>query len=582
MRLLISSFFIGLEFLLFSQQEPYLKNQTYTYDQAITEYQNLGNKYTKYCTFLNFGSSDYGLPLSLFLINKSGKFTPREIESKAVFLINNAIHPGEPEGVDASIKLVKELLNDTSKIPNDVILAIIPLYNIGGANNRNCCSRTNQNGPEEYGFRGNSKNLDLNRDFIKADSKNTLAFYTIFHFLKPVIFVDTHTSNGADYQYVMTLITSQLNKMNPVLKAYVEKSVNPELYKRMDKKGFPMIPYVNSIKEIPDHGIVDYLETPRYSTGYTNLFNCISYVAETHMLKPFEQRVEATYELLKIMLYFTQENHQKLKEIKKLANENLLNTNEFPLNWKLDTNHFDTLTFLGYEAVYKPSEVTGLNRLFYDRNKPYKKSIKYYNQFIPTDFVKRPAYYIIPQAWDIVVEKMRQSQIKIYRLAVDTTLEVEQYAILSYETAKGPYEGHYLHHHIQTEVSTTKIKYRKGDYVVPTNNVNVRFIVETLEPHAVDSYLAWNYFDAVLQQKEWFSAYVFEDEAMSVLNENPALKKEFEEKKKLDADFANNAFAQLYFIYKGSSHYEPSHNKYPVTRYHQQIKSDLLIDIISR
>ena len=582
MRYFVVIILLGTKAWLIAQQEPYLENQTYTYEQAIAEYQNLAQKFPKYSSFQNFGSSDYGLPISLFLINKTGKFTPRELQNKAVFLINNAIHPGEPEGVDASIKLVKELLLDTSKIPNDVILAIIPLYNIGGANNRNCCSRTNQNGPEEYGFRGNAKNLDLNRDFIKADSKNTLAFYAIFQFLKPVLFVDTHTSNGADYQYVMTLITSQVDKMNPVLKEYVEEIVNPELYKRMEKQGFPMIPYVNTIKEIPDDGIVDYLETPRYSTGYTNLFNCISFVAETHMLKPFDQRVEATYELLKIMLNFAQENHVKLLEKKKLANENLLATKEFPLNWKLDTSKFEMLSFLGYEAVYKPSDVTGHTRLYYDRNKPYKKSIKYFNHYKAVDFVSRPDYYIIPQAWDIVVEKMTKSNIKVFRLAIDTTLEVEQYAVTSFETVKGPYEGHYLHYNIEVEKRTAMIGYRAGDYIIPTNNENVRFIIETLEPHAADSYLAWNYFDAVLQQKEWFSAYVFEDEAMSVLNANPTLKKEFEEKRKSDPEFSANAFAQLYFIYKGSNHYEPTHNKYPVTRYNQQLKSELLLEIIAR
>ena len=226
-----SCFFI-LTFLFslvaFDQDEPYKSNQTYTYEQAIVEYAKLSDKYPQYCKLQNFGSSDYGLPISLFVINKSGKFSPREFESKVVFFINNDIHPGEPEGVDASIKLSKELMGDTSKIPDNVIIAIIPIYNIGGAHNRNCCSRANQNGPLEYGFRGNSNNLDLNRDYIKADSKNTLAFYTIFHTLKPAVFIDTHTSNGADYQYVMTLITSQINKMNPLLAEYVTQKMQPE------------------------------------------------------------------------------------------------------------------------------------------------------------------------------------------------------------------------------------------------------------------------------------------------------------------------------------------------------------------
>lgn len=550
----------------FNQDEPYLSNQTYTYDQAIQEYRSMAKKYPKFCTYQEYGMSDYGLPVSLFLINKSGKFTEKELDLKPVFLINNAIHPGEPEGVDASIKLCKDLLADSKLIPENVIIAIIPIYNIGGAHNRNCCSRANQNGPIEYGFRGNSKNLDLNRDFIKSDSKNTLAFYKIFHTLNPAVFVDTHTSNGADYQYVMTLITSQLDKMNPVLSEFVGSSMNPYLYSEMEKKGFPMIPYVTMMGEIPDNGIVDFMETPRYSTGYTNLFNTIGFVAETHMLKPFDQRVQATYDLLYTIVQFMEENHAVLMETRKKANENLSETKKFPLNWELDTTQFDSIPFMGYEAEYKMSDVTAQTRLFYNREKPYTKDIRYYNTYSAHDFVERPEYYVIPQAWDVLIPKLQANEVELFRINQPVSLQAEVYNIIHFETINGPYEGHYLHHSVEVDKNTETVELRSGDYVIPTNNDKVRFIIETLEPKAVDSYLAWNYFDAILQQKEWFSAYVFEDEAPLILESKPALKSAFEEKKKTDPDFASNSFAQLYFIYKGSDHYEPSHNKYPVYR----------------
>ncbi|MBI3133781.1 MAG: hypothetical protein HYZ14_03815 [Bacteroidetes bacterium] len=474
------------------------------------------------------------------------------------------------------MKLSKDLLADTAKIPDNVIIAIIPIYNIGGAHNRNCCSRANQNGPQEYGFRGNAKNLDLNRDFIKSDSKNTYAFWTIFHTLKPAVFIDTHTSDGADYQYVMTLITSQVSKMNPVLADYVTNQMDPYLYEKMEKKGFPMVPYVNTLTEIPDDGIVAFMETPRYSTGYTNLFNTIGYVAETHMLKPFDQRVEATYDLLMTVIEYMDANHRQLKELKKKADEQLMATETFALNWELDTTAYEMIPFSGYEAAYKKSDVTGSERLFYDQQKPYTKKVRFYNTYTPRDQVKRPEYYIIPQAWDFAIEKLKRNMVKVYRFNQEISLEAEVYDIIHFETVNGPYEGHYLHHSIEVDKEIQTVTYRKGDYVIPTRNLNARFIIETLEPKAGDSYLAWNYFDAVLQQKEWFSAYVFEDEALGVLAANPALKEAFEEKKENDPDFAANTFAQLYFIYKGSDHYEPSHNQYPVTRVMSKIDETVL------
>lgn len=556
------------------ESDLYLKNETHTFVTAFAAYKAMAEKHPKTCRFQQFGSSDYGIPVPLFVLNESGVFTAEEFENKNVILINNAIHPGEPCGVDASIKLAQDLLENG--LPKNVIIAIIPIYNIGGAHNRNCCSRANQNGPLEYGFRGNSKNLDLNRDFIKADSKNTLAFYKIFHYLKPSVFIDTHTSNGADYQHTMTLITSQLNKMNPALATYTKDKLNPHLFKQMEAGNYPMVPYVHSIKGTPDSGILDYLEIPRYSTGYTNLFNTISYVTEAHMLKPYEERVKSTYLFLHEMIEYVDKNHQELTDVRKKSREQLLETERFALNWKLDTTQYDTIAFLGYTAQYKKSEITGVDRLFYNRDIPFKKHIKYYNTYTPTSFVTVPEYYIIPQTWDLVVDRLRANNVAIYQLKTEIDLVVEMYEILDYDTKKSPYEGHYLHSNIQVKSVKQNVTYRKGDFVVPVKNEAIRFIIETLEPHAPDSYFAWNYFDAVLQQKEWFSAYVFEDEAAEMLKNDPGLRTDFEYKKSKDSTFANNAFAQLYYLYKKSPNYEKSNNKYPITRLMKSLDPQVL------
>jgi len=153
-------------------------------------------------------------------------------QDKRVLLINNGIHPGEPEGIDASMMLARDLLKG-NKIPANVVICIIPLYNIDGSHNRTSTSRANQNGPLAYGFRGNSRNLDLNRDFIKTDSKNSASFQQIFNTWNPEVFVDTHTSNGSDYQYTMTLIPTQKDKLNQVLSTYLTGQMVPSLYKEM-------------------------------------------------------------------------------------------------------------------------------------------------------------------------------------------------------------------------------------------------------------------------------------------------------------------------------------------------------------
>ncbi len=560
-----------------NKEEPYLANETYTFEEALEVYSSLAETAPKYCNLSHFGSSDYGIPVPLFVINKTGVFTTEEYQSKTILLINNAIHPGEPCGVDASIKLASKLIEQPNLIPSNVIIAIIPIYNIGGAHNRNCCSRANQNGPKEYGFRGNAKNLDLNRDFVKMDSKNTRAFQQIFHLLKPAIFVDTHTSNGADYQHTMTLITSQLDKMNPALSEYTKTRLNPALFEEMENDGYPMVPYVHTINQIPDNGIQDYLETPRYSTGYTNLFNTISYVTEAHMLKPYKERVMSTLIFLKKMIILMEKDHIELQEIRKKALKELNDAKQLPIDWKLDTTKFEKINFLGYTAEYKPSAVTGHQRLFYNRDKPFSKDIRYYNSYKVTQNVRIPEYYIIPKAWDIIVDRLKASDIEVFTLKQNTTLAVDYYEITNYETRKSPYEGHYLHYNTEVARRNDMVTYQAGDYVVPVRNENIRFIVETLEPHAPDSYFSWNYFDAILQQKEWFSSYVFEDEAAKILEEQPTTRTSFEQKQATDTAFANNPFEQLYYIYKLSDHYEKSHNRYPITRYSKSIEPNTLL-----
>lgn len=570
----IFPFFLFFIFDLSAQQDIYLNNETYTYEETIQIYKNFAEKFPKKTTYMEKGSSDFGLPMSLFLMSEKGDFSKETIQSQHVILINNGIHPGEPCGVDACIKLCREYLN--GKIPKNVIIAIIPIYNIGGAHNRNCCSRANQNGPVEYGFRGNAKNLDLNRDFIKTDSKNTRAFQAIFHYLKPAVFVDTHTSNGADYQHSMTLITSQLNKMNPALAQFTENTLNPYLYKSMEDD-FPMVPYMHTFKETPVDGIIDFLETPRYSTGYTNLFNTISYVTEAHMLKTYPVRVEATYQFLTHLIQFMTDYPEEIKAARNKAQEELLQQEYLHLNWQLDTTVFDTIPFKGYQAVYKPSAVTGKERLFYDHKQPYEKHIRYYNHYVASDSVKIPTYYILPKAWSYFILDLSNNQIPHYSLAADQMLTVDSYEILDYTTTSSPYEGHYLHSNIQTNTVSHERLFRKGDIVIPVRNEALRFIMETLEPRAVDSYFAWNYFDAILQQKEWFSAYVFEDEAAEMLKKDAQLTADFEAMKASDSSFASNSFAQLYYLYKRSPNYEPSVNLYPVAKTYENLDEILLL-----
>ncbi len=563
-------FYLIIPSFIFCQQTTFEKSngtETATFFDCINYYKALEKASAK-ISIKEMGMSDAGYPYDVVLYSNDGKFDPTvwHQQHKIVILINNGIHPGEPDGVDACMMLLRDLNDGKIKMPDNVVLAVIPLYNIGGALNRNSFSRVNQNGPKSFGFRGNAQNLDLNRDFTKSDSRNAHAFATIFHWLNPDIQTDNHVSDGADYQHTMTLITTQWNKLGGELGKFVHDVFDPALYKSMEKKGWPMCPYVNFEDGNPEKGWDEFYDPPRYSSGYAALFNTISFIPETHMLKPFKDRVLSTYALMQSMIEQASIHANEIIEKRKQNFYDNKNQTEFALNWKTDSSKYDSILFRGYEPAKKISEVTGLERMYYDHTKPFQKEVKYYDYFSGFDSVKIPQAYIIPQGWHDVIDLLKLNGIEMKQLIKDSIINVQAYHISDYKSYPRAYEKHHKNFDVKVSASNQSIQFLKGDYIISTNQTNKRFLIEMLEPTGDDSYFSWNFFDAILQQKESYSDYRWEDIAADYLRKNPELKTKLEEKKNNDSTFRKNSNAQLNFVYKNSPYYEPAHLRYPVFR----------------
>lgn len=540
--------------------------QTATYPQIINFYQELSAAYPT-IELIEFGKTDSGEPLHLAVYSESEDFDFAKLrENKTIILINNGIHPGESDGIDATMMFFRDLAQDSIPVPKNTVIATIPVYNIGGALNRNSTSRTNQNGPLEYGFRGNARNYDLNRDFIKSDTRNTRSFAEIFHKVKPDIFVDTHVSNGADYQYTLTHLFTQHNKLGGELGAYLEQNLRPSLEKSLWEHEWIITPYVNVFNEVPEKGFVQFLDSPRYSTGYAALWNTLGLMIETHMLKPYKDRVEGTYRTLQTIVDIAERDHATIQDLRDRAQRKYLTERYYPLNFEVDSSKISKLQFKGFEAEIVKSEVTGGERLKYDRSKPFTRETNYYNNFAPSEEIEIPRAYIIPQGWWEVVDLLKSNQIEMIPIKNDTTMLVEVYRIDEYSTKENAYEGHFQHYNTSVTKSKDSITFRKGDLYIKTFQPGVRYLLETLEPTASDSFFNWNYFDTILQQKEGFSPYVFEDVAKKMLDEDPELKERFEERKKEDREFARSSYAQLEWLHKQSPNYEAAHLRYPVFR----------------
>jgi hypothetical protein len=542
-------------------------NQSATYEEVISYYKSLDQDFGT-IKMEQMGLTDSGEPLHMVVFSANKNFDFKTIhKDNAVILINNGIHAGEPDGIDATMMLFRDLATAKMKTPKNTVIVTIPVYNIGGALNRNSHSRVNQNGPEEYGFRGNGRNFDLNRDFIKSDTRNTKSFVEIFHKVNPEVFIDNHVSNGANYQYTLTYIQTQHNKLGKYLGDFMNKEMTPSIVADLKNKSQQSTPYVNIWSGTPDNGFQQFSDSPRYTTGYTSLFNTIGYVVETHMLKEYSKRVKATYDFMVSTIKYVDANTLKLQKAKAKSTVEYFKPEEkYPIQWEIDSSKIAKMTFLGYEGSYKKSDVTTGNRLFYDENKPYNKEISFYSDYKSVKDVVIPKAYVIPKAWWSVIDLLKSNGCEYSILKKDTIIEVESYKIQDYKTGTNAYEGHYPHRNTLVSKSIQNVDFAKGDFVFTTQQKGIKYLLETLEPEAIDSFFNWNFFDTILQQKEGYSDYVFEDLAAKYLTENPEVKTRFEQKKKEDKLFAENPVAQLDWIHKNSIYYEKAHLQYPVYR----------------
>ena len=329
----------------------YDRNETLTYDEIISAYRTLDRQYDQ-ARLIRIGTTDVGKPLHLFILSGARLFDPEKIAASGmpVIFINNGIHPGEPEGIDASIQLSMDILADREglgSLLDKIILCIIPVYNVGGVLQRSAYNRANQDTPHETGFRGNGQHLDLNRDFVKADSRNARSLERTFRILRPLVFLDTHTTNGSDHQYTITLIPTMYEKMEPAMGKYFHETMVPALFDYMRHTPYEMIPYVASIHGTPDKGIAAFNDLPRFSTGYAALFNTFAFMTENHVYKPFRDRVLSVYLFMKGLATFTANHGEEMMLLKQNADRQSALRKDFVLTWRLDTSRYTTIPFKG-------------------------------------------------------------------------------------------------------------------------------------------------------------------------------------------------------------------------------------------
>lgn len=545
------------------------QNQTTDWRACIEFYSLLAQKFPTILQFTQIGVSDLGIPIHAGIVTSDGVFERKTLQAagRPIFFNNNGIHPGEPEGIDACMALIRDFCTQPERLAQlgQTVYLFIAIYNVDGCHNRNNSSRVNQDGPEHFGFRGNSLHLDLNRDFIKCDSLAAQCFNQFFSAWQPDVMVDTHTSNGADYPYTMTLIATQPDKLGGELGQFLRERMLPAIYSAMEQRGWPTCPYVNPVHTSPDQGIADFLEVPRFSTGYAALHHCIGFMPETHMLKPFADRYASMRALVEAVLEFTVTHGAQIQALRRAARQQVRTS--WPICWETDFKRPTRLRFRGYAAVYHPSLLGNYQRLAYDRNQEWEHEIDHFHHCISNVSVDAPIAYVIPQQWRAVLAHLEWNGVRLQRIELARSVKAETYRIVRVTSRTGPYEGHMFHDEVVLTSTEEELVLQAGDYWLDLNQPHARYAVETLEPLAHDSFFRWGFFNSVLEKKEAYSDYVFEDHALELLQTEPALRSQFEAWKVANPDLLNNQTEVLDFIFSHCERYrEPEWRRYPVVR----------------
>jgi hypothetical protein len=548
----------------------YEQNESVTYREAVEMYERLAAHYPE-AKLMEYGKTDVGKPLHLFVMDNSRNFDPESArkKDKRIVMIMNGIHPGEPAGIDASLMFADDVLRNKEgmrQLLDSTVICIIPVYNIGGMLNRSAFHRTGHITPKEAGHRGNAKNLDLNRDFAKMDTRNAWAFANIFREWQPEVFLDTHTTNGTDHPYPITLIPYQSDAMPEPLGTFFRETMMPCLYDQMEQSGFEMIPYVNWYNVNPKSGIRLNAQTPRFSTGYTGLFNTMCFMTENQIYADFPDRVKSSYHFMYALTSFTNANATEIKRLRAEADEITRQQKVYTLQWETDTTRFQNMHYKGFEGEMGISPVTGLERFSFNREKPYDTIIRYYNRHIAAKTIEAPAYYILPQAWQEVAERLAQNAVEMLRFTKDTVMRAERYMIDEVKTSERPSNGHHFHYDVSVAGRSEEVQIYQGDILIPLNQSSNKYIVEMLEPEAQDSFFRWNFFDPILDQREYYSSYGFEENALRYLNENPDFRKEWEKAIRNDPALQNDHRAQLGYIYDKTEWADNVTRRYPVLR----------------
>lgn len=526
-----------------------------------------------------FGKTPQGRDLHCLIVSSDKAFTPEAAEKtgKIKILIQNGIHAGEIDGKDACMILLREILitKERASLLDSVIMLIIPMINPDGHENNARYTRTNQYGPDNAGFRATAQRYNLNRDYMKADAPEMRGWLKLWTMWMPDFFIDNHVTDGHDWQYVVTYSMPWHPNAADQLRNWTKNTFDPYFVSRCTELGFPPFPYAFPMRNRSDGGIGTFVETPRFSTGYTALWNRPGFLMEIHSLKEYERRVRGNHAAMVAILEVLNRDRAGLKKAIAEVDAQVLSgeVESLPISFEA-TGESTFVEVLNYPVSMDSSAVTGGKYQRWDRTRPQLDTVPYFGTFRPRKSIVAPRAYLIPREWTEVINRLRMHGVQMDTLTAAVELSVQLYRLDSVKFAGESFEG-------RTRVSykavarDTTLRFPAGSVVVRTRQAAGKVAMHALEPEGPDSFLSWGFMHTVFEQKEYGEAYVVDPFADSLYANNADIRAEFDALITADTVFAKSVSAKRDFFYKRSRFAEAGLNWYPIARLMTQLPNTL-------
>jgi hypothetical protein len=490
-------------------------------------------------------------------------------ERSPVVWVQAGIHAGEIDGKDAVFWLLRQILQGELKSDplKGLRLIFIPIVNLDGHERFGKWNRPNQIGPEEMGWRTNAQNLNLNRDFVKVDAPEMHALLKLWGKMNPVLSLDLHVTDGAQFQPEVGLIVLPVQNHGSSSLHHAGTQFETLLVEKLKARGRWALPFYPNfeIEDRPMTGFSRYVSTARFSQGYWFNRNRLGMLVETHSWKDYATRVKTHYDTVLSSLELAQVSAKDWMLAEKGLDQVNLAGQKIELEFK-HTDKFSMIEFGGYKFKIEKSQVSGIDVIQYFPHEPEVWKVPFYEELKSTLTVQAPksGYYVPVSEVDWISSKLKVHGINYEILNKSQAGKFEVFRADKTEFSKESFEGHQgltLEGTWKEEIASL----REGSMFIPIHQARGRLVLQIFEPLAKDSYLAWGFFNRRFEHKEYMENYVTEDVAKEMLL-NPQIKEEFEAKLKSDEKFAKNPSMRLQFFYKKHPSWDNQFNRYPILK----------------